>query len=629
MVHSFDIFDTVLTRRVASPHDVFALLAERLRAEGIPVPSCSRFVWLRIRSERWAARFVENRAVTLEHIYRLLGTILFWSESVSEQAMNRERELEASLLSATPYGLDAVNSSRSAGHRVSFISDMYLDSGFLGQLLRREGLMHEGDLLMVSCEQGASKADGDIWPIFLAKSVEIPTRCWHRGDNKHGDVASPQKHDIQASRLGTAETSRWEAYPRSGVNSSIVEWGSVAALSRMARAMTPAPDDYCIKFGTGLLGPWVLGFAAWALTQAKERGLRTLWFLSRDAWWFYQAALQLPEAEGMDLRYVAINRVQLRFASEGVRPEREWFSGTRSVTWALLQERLALSSVDLQQLQLACGVSAESRKEVLDAPLQGRITQILRQDSWTALLKQRASSAGAAARSYLQQCAKGATAIAIVDVGWHGSSQALLQTICPEVRQGFYLGLCNEKAAPDKQAWLYDTGHSTGALTLNRHQRMMEVFISGVTGPLRGYQQVEGKWQGVFFEKDESEFTPGLATMHEASQVFVKLALQSSYRTWWSIDLLRQVTVTNLMRLLDEADQEDAGFFLPWRITTDDAHQDTVAPCAGYDGKRIWACLTKKQPWALLWPSAAMCHTRLIWRWCMKIAWQMKRRVAS
>lgn len=625
MNYSFDIFDTLLARKVPCPSDVFTLVERKLKDEGFVIPPFSLFPLLRVRAERWSRRFAINYECTIEDIYDLIGNLLLWTERQKNIAIQVERQIEAQLLFATPYGLTQVMHARAREENIFFISDMYLDSTFLCAVLRREMIFQNGDVLVVSCEAKVSKASGQIWKYVIDQFGLKFSDLLHQGDNLHSDVASPKKHGIQASRLGTAEMSRWESYPRGGVSCRLEEWGGVAALSRMARAISPAPDHYATSFGTGLLGPWVMGFAAWVLAEARSRGLRCLWFLSRDAWWFYQAALQLPEAEGIDLRYVAINRVQLRFATEGARPESEWFSGTRSVTWCLLQERLALSPVDLTELQSACQCESRSIGATLDAAMQARVKEVLRQDDWRALLEARAKTAGEQARAYLQQCAGDSDSIGVVDVGWHGRSQAMLRCLCPAVSQGFYLGLCNDTPHEDKKAWLFDTGLGTGALFLNQHQRMIEVLIGGLTGPLMGYRQVDGTWQGVFRDNDNRECTPGLADMHVAAQEFVQLSQQSAYRHWWSVELLRQMTVVNLQRLLNEPTGEDAQYFLPWRVTTDDAHQDTVAPCAGYDGKRIWACLTKKQPWALLWPAAAMRHTRPLWRAIMKIAWQMRR----
>ncbi len=626
MVHSFDIFDTVVTRRLASPHDVFALLAERLRAEGIRTPSPLRFAWLRIRAERWAARFVAKRSVKLEHIYRILGILLGWSRHIRQQAMILERELEASLLVATPSGLEAVQASRNLGHTVAFICDMYLDSRFLDRLLQREGLKQEGEILMVSCEHGSSKAAGDIWPMFLDKAGITADKCFHRGDNLHGDLASPQKHGIAAKRLGTAEVSRWEQWQERRSPLPVEKWGSIAAMSRMTRVGCEEPDDYWTQLGTGLLGPVLLSFAQWLLAQAKKDGVQTLWFLSRDGWLFYQAAKIMNRDADLRLQYVGVNRLQLRFAQDGSRPLEDLLSGSRKITWELLSERLRFSEAELLDLQKAVGVSASSDDRLSQA-LQEKVLSVLTQLEWQQLRDRKAYQTGETVKAYLAEClAQVQGALGVVDIGWAGRTQDGLKQFCAPLTHGYYLGLSGQKPhASTKRAWLFDANAKEGAVSLNDFQRMIEVLVGGVSGPLVEYRQVGDSWQPQFATVEKGEHAPGREIIHEAAIEFVKQCNQPEWSTWWSAETMESFACWNLRELLEQPTIRDAKKFQEWQITTDDAHQDTIEPAKGFDFARIAACLNGEQAWAWLWPQASLRNSPPLCRAVMKAAWKLRR----
>lgn len=620
---TFDIFDTVLTRRVAKPANVFVLLAKELRESGVGRLPAGAFCWLRVRAERWARRGAKGGDVTIEEIYLLLARLLRWSDSDREFAMKRELELESSLLSATPLGLKAVEDARAKGLRVAFVSDMYLRDHFLRGLLEREGLCREGDLLAVSCEWKASKANGRIWEPLLAKLEVEPGQVLHRGDNPHGDVESPRRAGLSSARLGTAEPSRWEEAPEGSGVAGIRGYGGLAAMSRLARAERAAPDDYWTSLGSGMLGPMLAGFVRWTLDQARQDGVETLWFLSRDGWLFYQAAQLLAKPGDARLVYLGINRRQLQLAlgqAPGI-DESSLFDGSRSHTLGLVGSRLALDAVALARLAVELGVEVEA---VLDRMQKVRLIEVLLTPEWERIRTDGLKQASIPARGYLdQQFAKAPGRIGVVDVGWKGRSQDLLDQIHerPQPLQGYYLGLTRrQQVGPEKKAWLYDLAKGEGAVALDRHERLFEVLVGGVSGPLRRYIKGDGAWQPDFEAHERGESAPGREEAQAAALAFVSLLDHERYREWWSPETLKDFAICNLNRLFERATPGDARQFLNWTISTDEAHLDSVPLAQGYDFQRICACLQKKEPWGWIWPRASLQNSPGSTRWLMQLA---------
>lgn len=624
--HSFDIFDTVLTRRLSCPIDVFSILDARLMREGIRRPPMGLFRVLRVRCERWSRRLEPSYEVLLPDIYHLLGKFLFWTEKQRQRAAQIEREIECEMLCATPFGLAAVRQAREQGRKVAFVSDMYLDSLFLREILEREGIAQEEDCVAVSGEWKASKAGEKIWPILLEKLRIAPEQLLHQGDHPHSDVASPARFGIASRRIGTSVVSRWEQWQSRRSPLSAEQWGSIAALSRMARASCEEPDGYWAQLGTGTLGPLITGFLAWLIQRAKRDGITTLWFLSRDAWLFYQAALIVCPAEGLDFRYIGINRNQLRFALEGARPLEELYAGTRRVTWHLVSERLHFSAQDMAQVREAMGQPNNTADQVLGTDMRDALLALLRSEEWTQRREKRAAEAGHAARAYLAQESVGASGIGIVDVGWVGRSQDMLSQLCPIVKQGYYLGLSHAKPQEKKAAWLYDIGARQGASELNSFQRMIEALIGSESGPLEGYREQDGRWVPQFSAMNSSESTPGREKMHQAAMEFVKLSTVDAYRNWWCAEDMLVVARHNMRQLLEHPEPRDLRAFEPWQVTTDDAHQDSVMPAQGFDRKRLSQCLAKKEPWGLIWPQAAWNNSPGWCRAIIKTAWFFKNR---
>ena len=88
MLYSFDVFDTVITRRVATPWGIFALMREKLRKEqqenGLAEYVIENFYELRIHSEeliRKSLSFWGKEEITLRDIYRAMAVSGFLNES--------------------------------------------------------------------------------------------------------------------------------------------------------------------------------------------------------------------------------------------------------------------------------------------------------------------------------------------------------------------------------------------------------------------------------------------------------------------------------------------------------------------------------------------------------------------
>lgn len=608
-VCSFDIFDTVVTRRLSSPTDVFILLGESLAVEGIRVPPPRLFRHLRIRSERWARRLDSNQEVLISDIYKLLGLLLLWSSQQRKRAIELEMQIEFDILQATSYGLAEVRKARSDKKKIVFVSDMYLEGSFLRQLLMREGLAMSEDLVVVSGEWKASKSKQTIWPILLDKLSLMPDNLFHQGDNLESDVKSPSIFGINSRRLGTSDMSRWEEWRPQTSPLEVRDWGGIAALCRISRGQHPDPDEYWKQLGAGVIGPMLSGFVCWLYERAQAAGITTLWFLSRDGWLLHQAAEIYGRPEGIDLKYIGVSRNFLRSAHQGARPLNELFSGSRNVTWALVQDRLYFSSADMNQLQKCMNLEHMPKDRTIPLDIQNDILECLTKSEWASLRTTRASEAGNKVRSYLDQLANNSGSIGLVDIGWAGSSQSMLESICPAVCHGYYLGLCNSKVENSKSAWLYDLSMQKGCTQLNSFQRMIEALIGCDCGPLVGYIKANEVWTPQFSLDYRHESTPGRQEMQKVALDFVKLSVHPEYSKWYTNDNLRVFASRNLINLLETPDARDIMSFSQWRITTDDAHQDTVMPVQGFDFYRLARCLTKKEAWGLIWPQAAFANT--------------------
>lgn len=217
LLYSFDLFDTCITRMHAYPRDLFYDLGLRLAptsaSEAARKRFARRFQRARIRAEKvanWLVRRTGREHADIEGIYRHLRWLMRTGNSAAEM-MQAELTLEEESLYPIDETVEKIRQLRAAGHRILFISDMYIPARWLGPLLARLGVMEPGDGLYVSCDIGASKHSGRLFAHVLKEEGITSTNLIHTGDNAHADIHMAQMHGIQAVHYTPAHLTEREA----------------------------------------------------------------------------------------------------------------------------------------------------------------------------------------------------------------------------------------------------------------------------------------------------------------------------------------------------------------------------------------------------------------------------------
>ena len=290
-VISFDVFDTLLVRVQARPGDLFLQLGAELAAAGITLPLPDAFALQRQQAELTARRTAPGGEVTLDEIYTTLAVALGWDDVTRAQARQRELDLEARSLKAIPAMLARVNAARTEANEVWFLSDMYLPAAFIERVLRREGFFRDGDKLFVSGEWRASKARGDLFTKAREQAGQPITTWRHIGDNSHADELMPRAQGISTELFREGTLNRYE---RLASTSSLL--GGAMRRARLANTETDPARRVIWDTSCDIVGPLLFGFVHWCLEQARERGLRRLYFVARDGQLLHRIAQRLAPA---------------------------------------------------------------------------------------------------------------------------------------------------------------------------------------------------------------------------------------------------------------------------------------------------------------------------------------------
>ncbi|WGE75308.1 HAD family hydrolase [Actinobacillus equuli] len=289
-VITFDIFDTLISRRLAKPKDVFNLMESFLSYQDkwLSYPELiNSFTELRVKSESLAreykvSKFGGEAEILIEDIYSQLSKLAHLKESDLQELINIEISCEKAVLFKTKKAEEIFNKAKNSGAKIAIISDMYLSSAVLRDILVSCGYNLENITVFSSGEVGLSKHSGQLYE-FVKKELDIKdNQKWlHIGDNTHADIANAQKFGIKTlladwSRNNYNESGHWLIKDVIGC--------SIRDFLSLPQAKTFYTEENIIEsIGFKVFGPLLLGYISWFVCLAKEKELDKLVFLARDA----------------------------------------------------------------------------------------------------------------------------------------------------------------------------------------------------------------------------------------------------------------------------------------------------------------------------------------------------------
>ncbi|MBV9097786.1 MAG: HAD hydrolase-like protein, partial [Frankiaceae bacterium] len=182
-LHSFDVFDTLLTRAVGSPTSVFLLLGRTPEVASITRCGAEEFARVRVAAEKRSRR---NRSeTTLTRIYDELAVSLGLDEAAARRLQELEVDLEHRLSRVVPGAVDLLKAAD--GRRIA-VSDMYLPTDVVRSLLAQAGLEELLADVVVSADQGVTKSEGKLFHELLERFEVAARDVRHVGDNIGSDV---------------------------------------------------------------------------------------------------------------------------------------------------------------------------------------------------------------------------------------------------------------------------------------------------------------------------------------------------------------------------------------------------------------------------------------------------------
>ncbi|TDD32548.1 HAD family hydrolase [Actinomadura sp. KC06] len=528
-VLSLDIFDTVLWRRVPRPTDAFALLGSRLRDAGLCPPwvTDATFRRMRIAAEEAARRGRDalGTEVSLFDIWRAMPAGVFGSAPL-DQLAGAELRLERELTVVDLDVAELVRAARKQDVQVVLVSDTYFTEDQLAHLLDRPELGPLDDVrIFRSNQHGTDKASG-LWEIVLRDIGRSPEQVVHVGDHEVADHEVPSELGVRTVHyrrfdepyLDVLEREREPVEPFGDHAPDLDDLhGDFGLTSLRAKAVhsgvpfTTSALDVAWRYGAGVLGPVLTGFAEWAAAKAHEAGTRRLWCSMREGELLSRLINEAARARGWDVeaKPVWLSRFVTSLAALDPHDTDAVHAFIR--TGYRLTVRQTLSVLDLHPGDVP-GLATELDTVIDNGDIAGRVARALTE---TPHLCNRLAVTVTAARERMIKSLRDAGALdaaapprrageagelTLVDLGWGGTIQRQLAAALKIARigvrvSGLYLATDDRAervylAGLRAEGYLAQAGHPAHiAATVTRSPEIVEQCVNALCGSLIGFTE--------------------------------------------------------------------------------------------------------------------------------------------
>ena len=439
---SFDIFNTAILRDVLRPLDVFELV--RKQSESIYQCSLTNYAQQRQKAEKkarkqaWQQRRIAE--VNFEEIFDCLQKDYDLDIDLVSTLQKLEIEAEINLCNRNEYIFSLYHYCLSEQKKIVFISDMYLPSDTIEQILRSSGYT-EFQELFVSADFFKTKSQGDLYQIAIEKLGCSADEMLHIGDNYQSDIVSARNNGLktyyyEAPLKRSLKDRKFQREKLSKVfnaHNSLEESVYLAAIiNKYYSQPNFQENNFWYDLGFKNIGILFLSFIGWLHAMVKKDRIEKIFFLSRDGYIMkrvYDLTAEvfdhLPKAEYLYASRRALNIPSIKKLDEVALDFLA--SGTSVLKVSQFLSRAGLEpKLYLQQLQRV-GLNNLSEEIITSEQYQKLRTfyQLIAED-----IEKIAASEREKITQYLTsidffQSHK----IAIVDIGWHGSMQYSLTKI--------------------------------------------------------------------------------------------------------------------------------------------------------------------------------------------------------
>ena len=324
-LYSFDIFDTLISRKVLDPVGIFYIVKEKLakRTDGFSDYFIKNYPAIRKNSEsnvreyynRSKAERDDDRCeIQFEYIFKRMQVLYHLTDEQVEVLKQLELEVEYDNSIPIKERIEYLKKLVADGQEVILVSDMDLSKEFITKLLEKADPVLAQIPLYLSSEIGYQKSAKNLYvEIYKHYAPDYRFGKWiHYGDNKHSDFNMPKSLNIKAELV---EKPTFNEYEKELIDTLQTSDAYLIA-ANMARFRT-LNDTAKAEFARNYVSLLFVPYVYWAVHDAIDSGDEIIYFISRDGHHLKRIADAIIEAEGLSIetKYIYASRRTWRIPS--------------------------------------------------------------------------------------------------------------------------------------------------------------------------------------------------------------------------------------------------------------------------------------------------------------------------
>ncbi|WP_417909717.1 HAD family hydrolase [Candidatus Electronema sp. PJ] len=299
---SFDLFDTLLIRRIHDPDMVKPAVARYIcnRAAGMGISKSWPYI-LKLRNtfekEQRAAtgqRFPDQEARYPDYMGRVVNTVFGEAadhEILLQEITDYELSLENAVLVPRAELVAWLRELKEHGKRVLIVSDIYLPASHLERLVAHAGFLDQVDAVISSADSFRAKASGCAFPMLQERFALDYDRWLHVGDNPISDGLRPQEHGIKALVLRDGREKLRKSLAKRYCNYSLGQHfyrGRAVQQIMLPLEAENIPQHPLYVKGFNVFAPLFSAFIQGIAEYCLHSGIKRIFFFSREGWLFEQ-----------------------------------------------------------------------------------------------------------------------------------------------------------------------------------------------------------------------------------------------------------------------------------------------------------------------------------------------------
>ncbi len=335
ILYSFDIFDTLISRKVLNPIGIFYYVKEKIEKSDAGFPAFLVKKYHKIRGEAETnvrdyyiktldLREDDRREIYFDEIFDRIQYVYGITDEQKQILKDLELEAEYENSIPLPEKIGFVEELIKRGDKVILISDMYLPKEFVRKLLYKANPILAELPLFLSSDYGVQKTTKLLYLEVYKSFDEYNFSEWrHFGDSQFADGKRPRQLGITAKVHGIPEFNDYET----AMVEEIGTYDSFLVAAKLARFRdenTNIKDYYAYAHVSMYMVPYV----SYAVKDALKNGIKTLYFISRDGYHLKRIADAIIRAKGIDMKtkYIYGSRRAWRVPSFVTEIDKEFFT---------------------------------------------------------------------------------------------------------------------------------------------------------------------------------------------------------------------------------------------------------------------------------------------------------------